>query len=455
MPFFGKKSKTKVEFFKDAQLEKENSKTKSLKKTSVVVPTSNQSLKPLKPLKPITAWNNNENTRYRNIATPARVVQEQVGSPNTLETKPVEKKVSRKYKRHNSNSLPPILRANFNKNNESESNNNRNTNNRRTIVRTLPLHYESFKKKIQKYCNILYKYLRDTGTCFVKGTFVIDDKNGNLKNLLLEGSAQFSKLKKIFASHLNFGPYSLIKANKLGLKSSDVICKSTSGICEINLNDVEIVDVFCFDKDKESENDKLRQQKANIKFYFFNNTDTKPNNQRFVFFKLERFKTISAKHALSAIKRYKIRKPEGSNNEGSNNEGVKNKNNNNTELDEIEVEAENNNLTGVSGVSGESVKIPLIRREDCEIDTKGCVCKNLNGATDEPKNCHKKYVSDPEYISIYDNKQNPSRCFPNYDTHKRIGDEYFVNVKVNNRIVEMVQNDEPIDNFEVNICTND
>jgi hypothetical protein len=457
MPLFGKKSKTKVEFFKDAQLEKENSKTKSLKKTSVIVTTSNQqSNQQLKPLKSRTAWNNNENTRYKNITTPARVVSKQVGSPNTLETKPDEKKVSRKYKRHNSNSLPPILRANFNRNNESESNNNTNTNNSRTIVRTLPLHYESFKKKIQKYCNILYKYLRDTGTCFVKGTFVIDDKNGNLKNLLLEGSDQFSKLKKIFASHLNFGPYSLVKAKKLGLKSSDVICKSTSGICEINLNDVEIVDVFCFDKDKESENDKLRQQKANIKFYFFNNTDTKPNNQRFVFFKLERFKTISAKHALSAIKRYKIRKAEDSNNEGSNNEGsnnedVKNKNNN-TELDEIEIEAENNNRTGESV---ESVKAPLIRREDCEIDTKGCACKNLNGATDEPKNCEKKYVSDPEYISIYDNKQNPSRCFANYDTHKRIGDEYFVNVKVNNRIVEMVQNDEPIDNFEVNICAND
>jgi hypothetical protein len=427
-----------------------------------------QQSKPVIP-KPKLAWINNANTKYKNITTPARIVQKQVGSPNTLETKPANKKDTKKYKRRNSNNLPPTLRAQFNRYNNNNpynrhnvetTNNNKLTkkNNHRTIIRNLPLHYESFKKKIQKYCHILYKYLRDTDTCFVKGTFVIDDKNDNLKKLLLEGRSQFYKLKKIFSSHRNFGPYSVIKAKKLGLNPSDVICKSTSGICEINLNDIEIVDVFCFDKDKESTNDKLRQQKANIKFYFFNNTDTKPNNQRFVFFKLERFKTISGKHALFAIKRYAI-KTDNSNNTDSNNTDSNNTDSNNkgnesndTELDEVDIEPENNNQTNENS---KGLKVPLIRREDCGIDRKGCVCKNLNGLTNETKNCEKKYVNDPEYLTLYDNEQNPGRCFSNYDTYKRIGDEYFVNVKVNNRIVEMVQNDEPIDNFRVNICYKD
>jgi len=45
---------------------------------------------------------------------------------------------------------------------------------------------KSFKQKIKKYCELLYKYLKSTGTCFIKGAFVIDDEDGKLKELLRE-----------------------------------------------------------------------------------------------------------------------------------------------------------------------------------------------------------------------------------------------------------------------------
>ncbi len=460
MPLFGKRE-TQVKPFHPEQENsklKKTKKSKKIKKTSTVSPVVQGVRLPVKR----EVWGNNKNNTMSSIKTPLRGIPIIEESPNTSEKRYVNKAMrGTQYKRRNSSQLPPIMSNitkssgpyNFvNETNTKKYNSNDLQIKKHIRERKLVLSDLSLKKKMQKYCNILYKYLKDTNTCFIKGTFVIDDKNDNLKKLLLDGSSEFNKLRKVFASHQSFGPYSVKKAKKLKEKPEDVICKSTSGICEINLNDVELVDVYCSDKYKDSDNDHFRQKKANIKFYFFNNTDTKPNNQRFVFFKLERFKTISGKHALFAARRYIIRSAQDnvSSNNGVN--GVNGVNGDDeddvdeSELDEVDIEESNsNNMTEMSG-------IPLIRREDCNIDQRGCVCKNLDGLSDEPQNCENKYVNDPESIVVFDSHQEPGKCLVNYDKHKRMGDEYFVNVKVNDRIVEMVQNNEPIDNFKARIC---
>ncbi len=286
---------------------------------------------------------------------------------------------------------------------------------------------KSFKQKIKKYCELLYKYLKSTGTCFIKGAFVIDDEDGKLKELLREGNKgsiinyqipdisileklvetyksddevakilkkitkeiktkkdELVKLPQLLSSHKDFGP----KPNE--------VCNSGSGICEINLTDADdVFDLYCDDKyghDDEYLKDKyesVRQLKKNIKFYFFNNNKSTVGgkNDRFVFFKLELDPTKSFAHLLLALKRYKL--------------GV----------------VENDQL--------------LIRREDCRKDKKGCLCSKDKG------NCKFKFEKDPEWVKM--NKKPDESCIKNYDQHTRVGDEFFVNKDVNNQIVDIIQ----------------
>jgi hypothetical protein len=263
----------------------------------------------------------------------------------------------------------------------------------------------SFKQKMKKYCQLLYEYLKATKTCFVKGAFVIDDENGKLKDLLREGQKKSEKknniitLPNLLASHKDFGP----DVNK----ESD-ICPSESGICEINLTNIDdVFDLYCTDEYK---NDKylkpkfesVRQLKKNIKFYFFNNNQSKAgkSRDRFVFFKLELDPTVSLAHLLLAFKRYKL------------------------------------------GID-ESLDTFPIRREDCRKDTKtGCKCNKTNNS------CRHKFYTDHDGISI----DNSDDCIVNYDLHNRIGDEYFINVHVNDEIVRMIQQNIPNDKFNIKSC---
>lgn len=301
---------------------------------------------------------------------------------------------------------------------------------------------QSFKQKIKKYCELLYKYLKSTNTCFIKGAFVIDDANGNLKKLLSGGIGkeivnyknptvseldklldkyesdtkiiemfrnfinknrtkekkkikdELVRLSKLLASHKDFGP-----------QKNDV-CNSGSGICEINLTDVDdVVDLFCDDKYKEDKYldpkyESVRQLKKNIKFYFFNNSKEGGVKDRFVFFKLELDPTKSWAHLVLAFKRYKM--------------GM-------TETDPLP-----------------------IRREDCRKDKNGCICKN--------DNCKFKFETDPEGILINKYTDNKSTsCIKNRDEHTRVGDEFFVNVHINDTIVEMIEKNIP--NYEFNPVT--
>jgi hypothetical protein len=231
-----------------------------------------------------------------------------------------------------------------------------------------------FKAFLQKYCQFLYKYLIDTNTCFVKGSFVIDDEKGFLKYLL--GLFKNKKIKSVIPrTHAGFGP------SKRGL------CESRSGICEIHLKDF-FVNTAC-------PNEKETQTKTNIKFYFFNNIDNQDeknrNPNRFMFFKLERFPTLNLKHTILAAKRYS------------------------TMFTQKEKQ----------------------RREDCSVED-ACVCTN--------DACHQKYVDDP----IASKLQGESECNYNYDTHKRIGDEYFISSYINEKIFKLIMNN--VTDFKFEAC---
>jgi hypothetical protein len=234
-----------------------------------------------------------------------------------------------------------------------------------------------FKRFLQQYCEYLYKYLKDTDTCFVKGSFVIDDKQGFMKYLLQNTK---KKIKKVYGStHDMFGP-----------SKTKQICDADSGICEIHLK------TFSVTAECPKSVEMGIQNKTNIKFYFFNNLyngDEEPD--RFMFFKLERFDTYSVKHSLAAMRRY----------------------------------------------SKQYNTIEHHRREDCVIE-ENCKCANLE------IDCPHKYLHDPHASKkLYD-----SKCHLNYDQHKRIGDEYFINSYINEEIFKQIVDPVPEEQFVFQPC---
>ena len=137
------------------------------------------------------------------------------------------------------------------------------------------------KEDLVEYITLLYQVLNDLPSCFIKGSFVIDDNNNVLKPILEK--AQSTKPIPM-TSHTGFGPY----------KGKDKICKKTNGLCEVNLQNHPVT-IACEDHSLE---------RRNIKWYTFNNTEEENNPQRFIFFKLEGDSTFTIQHMKSAINRY-------------------------------------------------------------------------------------------------------------------------------------------------------
>jgi hypothetical protein len=145
------------------------------------------------------------------------------------------------------------------------------------------------KRKLVEYINLLYKVLNKTDSCFIKGSFVIDDCNNKLKPILAK--AQSDKLIPM-ESHIGFVPYN-------GLYK---ICSKSNGLCEVNLSKYPVT-INCGEHSLE---------RKNIKWYTFNNTKDKNDPQRFVFFKLEGSSTLTVSHLKQAIVRYALRRPSDS-----------------------------------------------------------------------------------------------------------------------------------------------
>ena len=208
------------------------------------------------------------------------------------------------------------------------------------------------KKQLVNYINLLYKVLNETNSCFVKGSFIIDDHDNKLKPILQK--AQSSKPIPM-ESHMGFRPY----------KGEAKICSKSNGLCEVNLSSYPVT-INCGEHSLE---------RKNIKWYTFNNTEDKNNPQRFVFFKLEGFSTLTLSHLTRAVSRYVLKKP--------------------SDLDSLPT-----------------------RREDCHIE-KNCKCTN-------------ECSSDPSGYQI----GSDNICKLSQTTHKRIGDEFFISSELNNAILD-------------------
>jgi len=206
------------------------------------------------------------------------------------------------------------------------------------------------KSTIRDYILLLYAFMEKEGTCFLRGSFVIDDINGRFKELLV--LAKTKPKFEIPESHTGFNPV------------RTTICKD--GVCEVHTK----VTTRCGDDGLEKEN---------IKWYVFNNT-AKPGDpvDRYVFLKLEGEATISFGHALSAIRRYGLKKQA---------------------------------KTGVS---------TQIRRQDCAKDPKGCHCAK--------QGCKQ----DKQTVKI------GQACIKKTQQYGRLGDEYFVPSQLNDAIIDRI-----------------
>jgi hypothetical protein len=206
------------------------------------------------------------------------------------------------------------------------------------------------KSTIRDYILLLYAFMEKEGTCFLRGSFVIDDINGRFKELL--ALAKTNPKFKIPESHTGFNPV------------RTTICKD--GVCEVHTK----VTTRCGDDGLEKEN---------IKWYVFNNTAKAGDPvDRYVFLKLEGEATISFGHALSALRRYGLKKQA---------------------------------KTGVS---------TQIRRQDCAKDPKGCHC---------PKQGCKQ---DRQTVKI------GQSCMKKTQQYGRLGDEYFVPSQLNDAIIDRI-----------------
>ncbi len=281
------------------------------------------------------------------------------------------------------------------------------------------------KQMLRGYIANLYDIMSKHGGCFYSGTFVIDDINGGLKEILK--NSKDKDLGKVLHSHTGFGP------------NKDTVCKS--GICEVHFTDKKL--------EFKCPNAKPRE-KENIKWYIFNNTENvgSPENprDRFVFFKIEDYTTISYKHILEAYNRY-----------------IRGKNTNDwitlqssdtlslpsldtlppeikLELDKLPPEIKLKIFELADELeNSEGTQIPMNkRREDCAKDKKYvCRCTDTS-----PEGCK---VDDPKYLTIDDKKDHfkDGFCLDQYgdftkDTHKRIGDEFFVPSYISSAIIDTI-----------------
>ena len=135
--------------------------------------------------------------------------------------------------------------------------------------------------KIVQYLQCLFKMIRDLGLCFTSGAYIVDDKEGKLKQCLEIALENRKPLNRNFETHDRFNP------------RREGFCP---GICEIHIDENEL-EVDCNDG-----RENIRPIR-NIKFYSFGGE--KGEEGRWVYLKCESStKTYSFTHAWSAFLRY-------------------------------------------------------------------------------------------------------------------------------------------------------
>ena len=157
------------------------------------------------------------------------------------------------------------------------------------IKRNTPLTYDT-SNSLSKYIDNLYKYL-GKGYCFTKGTFIIGDNSSNLYSLLKNDIDRNNKLTinelgALLSSHLS------LRNQSIEIEKSNVE-KIDSKMYE---NHIYKKKISCLCNDNIAENISVR----NVKWYQFLGKDT----NKYIFFKLEGYPTVSPKHGVRAIKHY-------------------------------------------------------------------------------------------------------------------------------------------------------
>ena len=146
--------------------------------------------------------------------------------------------------------------------------------------------------KLAKYIQLLYQYLNGIELCFTAGSFIIEDNNEELLDILLQSST--IDLRGA-SSHEGFKP---VKIEKV-VNGINFTCER---VCETNIVgyfNKDAIKILC----KKLELEELKDVE-NIKWYQFIY-----NQKKFMFFKLEIKKTLDIGHASTAISHHILHKP--------------------------------------------------------------------------------------------------------------------------------------------------
>ena len=179
-----------------------------------------------------------------------------------------------------------------------------------------------------EYISNLYKWLSLTNNCFVSGAFVIEDNDEKLYDLLkTKESAFFGLTHGVFKkgrfkyndgiTGMQHDRYILSKDEK-----SNEIFNTTDNECSRECNSLaENGKIFCLQcknmdgtVQKNREGKSLQECKGIIKFYQFkldpdnkDNTDKEWKGKKFVYLKLEKFRTIKPKEIAKHWKEKRLR----------------------------------------------------------------------------------------------------------------------------------------------------
>jgi hypothetical protein len=148
--------------------------------------------------------------------------------------------------------------------------------------------------RLIRYVEILYKYLNAIEMCFVAGSFVIEDKDEEMLDILILSS---SLCLRGASSHTSLNPKQFDKT----IDNIRYVCKNVSEThIEGNVTG-NLIQILCSHM-KNVEGDVIEDTRniKNIKWYKFLNGE----NKNFIFFKLEKTITCSVAHCFDAIDHY-------------------------------------------------------------------------------------------------------------------------------------------------------
>ena len=128
--------------------------------------------------------------------------------------------------------------------------------------------------KLVKYIKILYKYLNDIDLCFIDGSFVIEDKDERMLDLLIVSSSLCLRHKP---SHIKLD-------SRLFQKEINGIKYVTKNVCETHIEGM-VINIKCHHL-------KNGKKIRNIKWFKFLNQ----KNENLIFLKLEETKACLLEH---------------------------------------------------------------------------------------------------------------------------------------------------------------